>query len=74
MPPDRYTSIRVRGEVPPETGRLARQLAAAADRDVTRSAALLAAIRYALQHVPEVVALLPDGEEEEGASDTCPPA
>jgi hypothetical protein len=70
MPRNRYVSVRVLAEVPPEIRRLARQLAAAADQDVTSSAALLAAIRYALQHVPEVAALLPAAEEEQDSSGT----
>lgn len=59
VPRDNYQSLRLRTDVPPEIRRLTRQVAAAADRDVNQSEALIAAIRYALEHVRDVAALLP---------------
>lgn len=44
----------------------ARRLAAEADRDVTQSEVLAAAIRYALDHLPKVAALLPGSPRDMG--------
>lgn len=62
---ENYLSVRLRKEVPPEIRRLTRQVAAEADRDVTQSEALTAAIRFALEHLSEVAAKLPDPSPEE---------
>lgn len=56
-------TLRLRESVLSEIRRLTRRIAAEADRDVTQSEALAAAIRYAHSHLPEVAALLPETPE-----------
>lgn len=56
-------TVRLWSGVPAELRRLTRQVAAAADRNVNQSEAALAAIRYALEHVSDVAALLPGAGE-----------
>jgi hypothetical protein len=53
-----YVTIRIQRGVVDDLRRLVRQLAAEADRDVTQSDALRAALGEALGHVPEVAARL----------------
>ena len=59
MPADRYVTVRLREPAADEVRRLARRVAAEAGRDVTQCEPLAAAIGYALEHLPEVAALLP---------------
>ena len=68
MPRDRYASLRLLAEVGPELRRLTRQVAAEADRDVTQSAVILAAIAYGLDHVSEVAARLPSERSDTDAT------
>lgn len=53
-----YASLRVRPGVADDARRLVRQLAAIADRDVTQTEAIGAALGYALDHVGDVAARL----------------
>lgn len=57
--PESYTALRVRQAEAEQFRRLVRQLAARADRDVTQSDALAAAVAYALDHLGDVGELLP---------------
>jgi hypothetical protein len=57
-PSDPYASLRIRTEAVELLRRLVRQLSAEADRDITQSDAMTAAIRYALDHLPEVTGCL----------------
>lgn len=58
MSTDRYTAIRVRHAEAEAFRRLARQLAAAADRDVTQSEVLGAAVAYGSDHLDQLAARL----------------
>lgn len=58
-----YSSIRVRPAVADQARALGRRLAALADRDVTLSDTLAAALSYAADHPAEVAAALADRED-----------
>jgi hypothetical protein len=58
MAKDQYTALRVLVPDAEQFRRLARQLAAEADRDLTQSQVLAATVAYALKHVPDVAAQL----------------
>lgn len=57
---DPYASLRIRAEAVELLRRLVRQMSAEADRDVTQTDAMTAAIGYALDHLSEVTRRLPD--------------
>jgi hypothetical protein len=58
-----YSSIRVRPAVADQARALGRRLAALADRDVTLSDTLAAALTYAAGHASEVAAILTENRE-----------
>ena len=66
MPGSRYMTVRLLEPVIDDIRRLTRRVSAEADRDVTQSEALSAAISYALEHLPEVAARLPETRKETG--------
>lgn len=66
--PESYTALRVRMAEAEQFRRLARRVAAAADRDITQSDVLGAAVAYALDHVDEVAARLPSERSETDAT------
>jgi hypothetical protein len=75
MTSDSYVSVRLRGRPVEQLRRLARQLAAEADQDVSASDALAAAAAYALDHVGDVATRLPGESAREarpGAADSAP--
>lgn len=53
-----YATLRVRPAAIDDLRRLVRRVSAEADRDVTQSEALSAAVAYALDHLPAVAELL----------------
>lgn len=65
---EKDTTMRVRPAVAEDARRLVRQLAAAADRDVTQSEAIGAALAYALDHVADVAATLAEAPPDPGGS------
>ncbi len=58
MPKEQYTALRVLVPAADKFRRLARQVAAVADQDVTQTDVLDAAVTYALGHVGDVAGLV----------------
>jgi hypothetical protein len=58
-----YSSIRVRPPVADQARALGRRLAALADRDITLSDTLAAALTYAAEHPAEVAAMLTESPD-----------
>lgn len=67
MPADDYVTMRVRASVVSEARRLVRQLAARADRELTQSDALTAAIALALADLDGAAARLPAAANDDQA-------
>ena len=61
-----YASLRVRPAVAEDARRLVRQIAAIADRDVTQTEAIGAALTYALHNAAAVAELLADAADSGG--------